>query len=213
MIPDFLATAISGEISLTLLISLLSVAIVWFPFERGLRVCLQAHRITRRPKDDEIERALRSAGGDRSVTVEMLEVLRSAARDGAGTPAAFVIDAARQCVSNEYDTRYARTISMYANVLPPIGFIGTTVGLLILFVSMGVESHTLELGALALALVSSICALIGYAFLEALRIRLYRRMIARLDDAVVLFRRSAPRSAAKAGRAPVAGGAPSVATG
>ena len=48
--------------------------------------------------------------------------------------------------------------------LPPLGFIGTTLGLLILFVSMHVGDETLKLGALAFALTSRVCALLGVAW-------------------------------------------------
>ena len=83
---------------------------------------------------------------------------------------------------------------MCANILPPIGFIGTTGGLMILFVSMRVASDSLELGALAVALGSSIFALVGYTFLEGLRFRLYRRLLARLDDAQEFQRQLAQRA-------------------
>ena len=79
---------------------------------------------------------------------------------------------------------------MCANILPPIGFIGTTGGLMILFVSMRVASESLELGALAVALGSSIFALLGYTFLEGLRFRLYGRLLARLDDALEFQRKA-----------------------
>ena len=47
----------------------------------------------------------------------------------------FIRDASRQYVMNEYESRYADPMAMYANILPPIGFVGTTIGLMVLFVS------------------------------------------------------------------------------
>ena len=108
-------------------------------------------------------------------------------------PEAFVIDASRQYVSNEYDTHFARPISMYANILPPIGFIGTTCGLMILFLSMRMASDSLELGALAMALSSSVFALVGFALLEGFKIRLYQRMLQGLDLAVRFHQRTSQR--------------------
>jgi hypothetical protein len=105
-------------------------------------------------------------------------------------PVDFLVDASRQYVANDYDAHFARPLSMCANILPPIGFIGTTGGLMILFVSMRVASESLELGALAVALGSNIFALLGYTFLEGLRFRLYGRLLARFDDALE-FQRSA----------------------
>ncbi len=84
---------------------------------------------------------------------------------------------------------------MYANVLPPIGFIGTTAGLLILFLSMRVANETLELGALAVALTSSLFALIGFTILEGMKIRLYGRMVGGMDEAVAYYRKRAQQGA------------------
>lgn len=58
---------------------------------------------------------------------------------------------------------------------------GTPIGLMLLFVSMHVANDSLHLSALALALSSSIFALVGDATLEGLRIHLYGRLPRRLD--------------------------------
>lgn len=199
MVPE----SLTQGLSLTLLVSVVSLVAVWIPFSRAARIGLQAMSATRRLDSSQVERMLYNGPGSGrpSVTVQMLQVLRSAVREGseAGHPTAFLIDASRQCVENDCDARYSRPIGMFANVLPPLGFIGTTAGLLILFLSMRVESESLELGALALALTSSIFALIGYAVLEALRIRLYGRTLARLDDAVAFHRKHAGAPRAEAG--------------
>jgi hypothetical protein len=47
--------------------------------------------------------------------------------------------------------------------LPPIGFIGTTCGLAVQLLSMRISHDMLQTGALALALSSTIFALVGYA--------------------------------------------------
>jgi flagellar motor component MotA len=129
----------------------------------------------------------------------MLRVLRRALREaGDGQPAEFLIDASRQYVVNEYDAHWARPISMSANLLPPLGLIGTTAGLLALFLSKEVDSQSLELGALGLALISTIAALTAYAWLEAFKVRLYHRMLARLDDALAFFRSASARAPRRA---------------
>ena len=53
-----------------------------------------------------------------------------------------------------------------------------------------------QLGALGLALSSTIFALIGYALLEAIKLRLYGRMLRCLDEVVSLQRTTEERSAA-----------------
>jgi hypothetical protein len=164
-----------GVVALVSVVSLLAVAV---PLYRGLRICLRARGATRWLKASALEGGARVAVGD-SLALLMLRVLtRSLADDGdEAVPQDFVLDASKQYVMNEYGANYANVISMYANLLPPIGFIGTTSGMLILLMSMHLSDASLELGALALALTSSIFALIGFALLESLKIRLYGRLM------------------------------------
>ena len=75
----------------------------------------------------------------------------------------------------------------------------------VLFISRRMADAPLELGALALALTTSIFALIGFAVLEALKIRLYARLLACVDDVVGLAHASgATRRRAPARSAPAA---------
>ena len=172
----------SVDLMVTSLVSAVSLLAVWIPFFRGLKLTLRARSATRRLSRSE----LAEAGAAKEVDafgLLMVRVLRKSLADSREHAPEFVLDATRQYVHNEYDANYQRVISMYANLLPPIGFIGTTTGMLILFFSMHASSDSLELGALALALTSSIFALIGFAILEALKIRLYGRLLVCLDDA------------------------------
>ena len=119
----------------------------------------------------------------------MVRVLQKSLREGEreGQSSDFVYDATRQYVMNEYEHHYARLITMYASLLPPIGFIGTTGGMLILFLSMHLADDSLELGALAIALTSSVFALIAYAGLEAMKIRVYGRLLDAIRDVEALY--------------------------
>jgi hypothetical protein len=58
---------------------------------------------------------------------------------------------------------------------------------------MRMANDSLELGALAMALSSSLFALVGFALLEGLKIKLYRRLLSGLD-AAVRFHRSSRRA-------------------
>ncbi len=196
-----------GDLGLTVAVSAAALLAVWLPFFRGFRVCLKAVGATRR-----VPRSQLGAGGDgaaRSVSLALLmvRVLRPALHEERDQPREFVVDATKQYVFNEWESHYARLISMYSNILPPIGFIGTTGGLLILFLSMHLSESSLELGALALALTSSIFALMAFAALEAFKIRLYARLLTCVDDMVALgraaesSRRRAPARAAPAASA------------
>jgi hypothetical protein len=125
----------------------------------------------------------------------MLRVLKKSLLEGEreGQPSDFVFDATRQYVLNEYEHHYARLITMYASLLPPIGFIGTTGGMLILFLSMHLADDSLELGALAIALTSSVFALVAYAGLEAMKIRVYGRLLDSLRDVEALYQQADAR--------------------
>ena len=187
-IPKNLEALFTFDLVLTCGVTALAVAAVWIPLYRALRLCLSARAATRCMEVGELRRKLKntSAQPDDPLALLMLRTLVKTLRETSDHPREFVIDATRQYVFNEYDSHYARPISMYANILPPIGFIGTTGGLLILFVSMHLADASLELGALAVALVSSIFALIGFSTLEGLKIRLYTRLLTCLDQAGTL---------------------------
>lgn len=182
---------ITADLLLTCGMSALALAAVWFPLYRGLRLCLEARAATRRIEGPELKRRMQQSRsrGD-PLALLMLRTLVKSLQEGTDHPRDFIIDATKQYVVNEYDAHYARPISMYANLLPPIGFIGTTAGLLVLFIAMHMAKGGLELGALAIALTSSIFALIGFSTLEGLKIHLYGRMLACVDEVLELQRRS-----------------------
>jgi hypothetical protein len=176
-----------NETMLTALVSTGSLLAVWVPFYRAMRVFFEARAATRVMTAEELKRGLRDGHRSRVEPVALLLVrvlVRSLRENDGGHPREFLVDATKQYVVNEYDANYARRISMYSNILPPIGFIGTTGGLLILFFSMHSSNESLELGALALALTSSIFALMGFATLEGLKIGLYGRLLRAVGEAI-----------------------------
>ena len=168
------ATVGVGVATLATVAALLTISI---PFVRGLAVVMRARAAT----SPDIATASPGAGAG-SLGRLLVETLQESLRENeAGHPPAFVRDAARQYVLHEYEEAYARPITMYANLLPPIGFIGTTLGLVALFASMHLADRALEIGALGLALTSTLFALMSYAVLEALKIALHRRLRESLD--------------------------------
>jgi hypothetical protein len=177
------------------LMSLISLVIVWIPFQFALRLGFAARRATRPVDPSELPRegARRPRVGEPLAALLHAVLHRSLRSPEAGAyPAEFVVDAARQYVSNEYETAYARPISMYASLLPPLGIIGTTIGMFLLILSRHGSNETLELVALALALTKTIFALVGYAVLEGWKISLYARFNRSLDDVVQLHLSSPP---------------------
>ncbi len=161
------------------------------PFYKGLRICVRGWVATRRVEISALRKGggLATRGHVEPFSLVMIRVLRKSLRENEAEhhPTDFIFDATRQYVMNEYEVNYARLITMFGGLLPPIGFIGTTGGMLILFLGMQTSNSSLELGALALALTSSIFALIGFSILEGLKIRLYGRLLVALRDVQVLF--------------------------
>lgn len=167
-----------SELRITLAVCAVSLAAVWWPLTRGALLCWRARMVTRVPRDD--ANGQQAAGGRLAALIE--EVTSCAQPDVDPTTARpFMRDAARQLVVDDYESSFAQPISMYANILPPIGFIGTTCGLAVLLLSMHLSEGGLQLGALALALSSTIFALMGYAILESLKIHLYSRLARSID--------------------------------
>ncbi|MAG34573.1 MAG: hypothetical protein CL908_27205 [Deltaproteobacteria bacterium] len=165
-----------GELRVTLAVCAVSLLAVWWPLTRGALLCWRARVATRLPG------AGNQADVGGRVASLMAEVSSAAEERHEGEhPQAFIRDAARQLVVDDYESSFAQPISMYANILPPIGFIGTTSGLAILLLSMRISHDMLQMGALALALSSTIFALIGYALLESMKIHLYGRLARSID--------------------------------
>lgn len=164
-----------GELRITLVVCAISLVAVWIPLTQGTLLCWRARRATRAPSADGLD-----AGGQ--VSTLLGQVIDAAGEQtSAATSKPFVRDAAKQLVVDDYETSFAQPISMYANILPPIGFIGTTCGLAVLLLSMRISDDVLQMGALALALSSTIFALVGYATLESLKIHLYGRLARSID--------------------------------
>ena len=114
---------ISFDLVLTCTVSALALLAVWFPLYRGLRLCLEARGATRRLDAAELRRRLDQPLGapGEPLALLMVRTLVRSLRESSGHPREFVIDATKQYVVNEYDMNFARPISMYANLLPPIG--------------------------------------------------------------------------------------------
>ena len=201
-----------GDEMMTILVTGVALAAVCVPFFQGLRTALGGWAATRRMSAEELRQGKATkSGATEPLALLMMRVLQKSLResDRAGQPSDFVFDATRQYVINEYEHNYARLITMYASLLPPIGFIGTTGGMLILFLSMHMADDSLELGALAIALTSSVFALVAYAALEGLKIRVYARLLASLRDVEALFHKAdARREQASAERSAMPKSAP-----
>lgn len=177
------------ELTLASAVCLLSLLAAGIPFYRGLRVFLRARAATRRIADDALYDEAPSAV-IQPISQRMMGILKRSLADNGEDQPDFVYDATRQYILNDYDVTYAQPLSMYSNILPPIGFIGTTLGMMVLFASLHLSNETLQLGALSVALSSTILALLGFAALETMRIRLYGRLMRCMDQVLIAEQRA-----------------------
>ena len=207
--------SILPDSGVTLLLTLLALGAVCVPFVRGTQLCLHAWAATARLRPAELKAGAASSapGGVEPLALLLMRVLRKSIHHNDQTeshPPDFIFDAARQYAMHEYQSHYSSLISMYASLLPPIGFVGTTGGMLILFLSMHLSDSSLELGALAVALSSSVFALVAFSVLEGFKVRLYRRLLICLGDVQDLFDRAESNAGAASSepmRAPAAAAA------
>lgn len=192
MNEGMLSRLVASETGLTTLAGVVALVAVWVPFYRGMRVFLRALAATRRLESHELRRGRAAEeGGPEPLALVFLRTFRSSVRDASsadGLSREFVLDAAKQYALAEYEMHYARPLSMYANLLPPIGFTGTTVGILMRLLSLHLSNQALEIGALATALVATVLALVGFASMEALKVMLYNRLLRCLDGALTSVR-------------------------
>ncbi len=93
--------------------------------------------------------------------------------DGGGhktmPPDAFIRDAAFQYSERHFEERYLEPISLIANLMPPLGFIGTIIGMVVHFLSNSgsLNSH-LTVTGIATALYTTFVGLVCYILLELL---------------------------------------------
>ena len=82
-------------------------------------------------------------------------------------PDAFIRDAAFQFSDRYFEEKFIDSLTMAANLMPPLGFIGTILGMVIHFLSnTGTLNTDMTIAGIATALYTTFIALICYTFLE-----------------------------------------------
>ncbi len=98
-------------------------------------------------------------------------------------PDAFIRDAAFQFSERYFEEKFIEPISMAANLMPPQGFIGTILGMVIHFLSnTGTLNSDVTTAGIATALYTTFVALICYTFLEFLKKCFYSLAHRRIDE-------------------------------
>jgi biopolymer transport protein ExbB/TolQ len=96
-------------------------------------------------------------------------------------------DSTEQIMENFLENRYIRPITLYANVLPPIGFIGTVVGMILVFSAGSDSAVQINTKGLGIALLSTLYALSGFVLIELVKIWIVNRASHCIDVGINLF--------------------------
>ena len=84
-------------------------------------------------------------------------------------PDSFIRDAALQYSERYFAEKFLDPIAMTANLMPPLGFIGTIIGMVVHFLSSaGTLNNHLAITGIATALYTTFVGLVCYTFLELL---------------------------------------------
>lgn len=99
-------------------------------------------------------------------------------------PASFLVDATHQLVENLYHTRYINKITMITNLFPPMGFIGTIFGMIMIFLAKGDPNSDLNTTGLGAALFTTLMALTCFVILEVFKKNLINLAASRIERAL-----------------------------
>lgn len=103
---------------------------------------------------------------------------------GTPYPVSFLIDATHQMMENNYHTRYINKITMITNLLPPMGFIGTIFGMIMIFLAKGDPNSDLNTTGLGVALFTTLIALTCFVILEVFKKNLINLATSRIQRAL-----------------------------
>lgn len=98
-------------------------------------------------------------------------------------PDDFIRDAAFQHSERYFEEKFLNPIGMMANLMPPLGFIGTIIGMVVHFLSnSGTLKSDLAIAGIATALYTTFIGLVCYTFLEFMKKILYGLLHKRIDE-------------------------------
>ena len=101
-------------------------------------------------------------------------------------PDAFIRDAAFQFSERYFEEKFLEPLTMTANLMPPQGFIGTFIGMVIHFLSnKGTLNSDVTIAGIATALYTTLIALSCYTFLEFLKKTAYSLAQKRINEGLV----------------------------
>ena len=103
---------------------------------------------------------------------------------GNGYSKSFLADATFQLIENLFHTKFINKITMISNLLPPMGFIGTIFGMIMIFLAKGDPNADLNTSGLGAALFTTLIALSTFVVIEVLKKNLINLSEVRIDKAL-----------------------------
>ncbi len=108
-------------------------------------------------------------------------------------PDAFIRDAAYQFSERYFEEKFLEPVGMTSNLLPPQGFIGTIIGMVIHFLSnTGTLNSEVTIAGIATALYTTLIALSCYTFLEFTKRVIYSLSQKRIDEGLTVISENMP---------------------
>ncbi|MFP4446066.1 MAG: MotA/TolQ/ExbB proton channel family protein [Desulfosudaceae bacterium] len=158
-------------------------------FINGLWAGFKAWRWLRKPRPERLEQMYQSQlSADDPLILIIMKAYGSAVRNTEHplSHPSFIADATRQMAENMFESRYMESLTMSSNLLPPLGFIGTVFGMILIFlakVNPGSELNTIGLGT---ALFTTLLALFLFVILEIIKMWLVRLTKHRIEMGLIL---------------------------
>ncbi len=156
-------------------------------FFYGLWASLRAFRWLRRVDLSDLKKKVDDATyADDPLMLVVAKTYRSAIQksDGSFPQPAFVADATRQMAENLFENRYMDSITMSSNLLPPLGFIGTVFGMILIFLAKVNPSGELNTIGLGTALFTTLVALLLFVVLEIIKMWLFHLVRQRVTSGI-----------------------------
>ena len=156
-------------------------------FFNALWLIIQAYRHVRMIKGETLTQlAPEVAHLDDPLMVVAIKTLYAAKEQHSQTPfpISFLVDATHQLVENLYHTRYINKITMITNLFPPVGFIGTIFGMIMIFLAKGDPNSDLNTTGLGAALFTTLIALTCFVILEVFKKSLINKAASRIERAL-----------------------------
>ncbi|MBU1171085.1 MAG: MotA/TolQ/ExbB proton channel family protein [Proteobacteria bacterium] len=177
MYPDIISTLVQGVVYI-------GSAVL---FINALWITIRAHKHIRMINYEKMKATVQKESSmDDPLMIITAKTYYSAhlEHNGNGYSKSFLADATFQLIENLFHTKYVNKITMISNLLPPMGFIGTIFGMIMIFLAKGDPNSDLNTSGLGAALFTTLIALSCFVIIEVLKKNLINLSEVRIDKAL-----------------------------